>query len=102
MRSSSNGGCVSTQTTCDGTGVGVAIVDSGIYSSHNGFKNSAGDSRIVANVNFTSSSNSNDGYGHGTHVAGLALGSESVNDNAYRGIAPGANIISVKVLVNSP
>jgi hypothetical protein len=42
MRSSSNGGCVSTQTTCDGTGVGVAIVDSGIYSSHNGFKNSGG------------------------------------------------------------
>ena len=60
-------------------------------------------SRIVANVNFTSSTltATNDGYGHGTHVAGLAAGSAGNNSGAYRGAAPNANIISVKVLSDS-
>src|SRR5207253_6163506 len=38
--------------TLDGSGVGVAVLDSGIYAGHNGFK-TAGSSRIVANINFT-------------------------------------------------
>ena len=85
--------------TLDGSGIGVAIVDSGIYAAHNGFKNGA-TSRIVANVNFTNSNinDTADTYGHGTHVAGLAVGSASVSSNAYKGVASNANIISVKVL----
>jgi subtilisin family serine protease len=39
--------------TLDGSGVAIAVLDSGIYASHNSFKNSNGASRIVANVNFT-------------------------------------------------
>ncbi|HXF42689.1 MAG TPA: S8 family serine peptidase, partial [Pyrinomonadaceae bacterium] len=81
----------------DGSGVGIAVLDSGIYGEHNGFKNSAGQSRVVASVNFTDSSNE-DRYGHGTHVAGLAAGNSAIRGGAYRGIAPDANIISVKVL----
>ena len=38
-----------------------------------------------------------DDNGHGTHVAGTAAGMDSV----YRGIAPGANIIAMKVLDSS-
>ncbi|MEP6788515.1 MAG: S8 family serine peptidase, partial [Acidobacteriota bacterium] len=85
--------------TLNGSGVGVAVVDSGIYAAHNGFKNGT-TSRIVANVNFTSPSpnDTGDGYGHGTHVAGLAVGSDGINSGAYRGVAPGASIISVKAL----
>src|SRR6185369_4939451 len=86
--------------TLDGTGVGVAILDSGIYAAHNGFSNSGGVSRIVANVNFAGAqiNQTSDAYGHGTHVAGLAIGSSTYNNAAYRGIAPNAKIISVKVL----
>ena len=88
--------------TLNGSGIGVAVVYSGIYAAHNGFKNGSS-SRIVANVNFTNSNinDTADGYGHGTHVAGLAIGSDGVNSGAYKGIAPGANIISVKALDNN-
>jgi subtilisin family serine protease len=98
MRTTATGGCISTLTRCDGSGVGIAIVDSGIYAAHNGFKDGSGVSRVVASVNFSSSNNLNDNYGHGTHVAGLAAGNSSVSSYAYRGIAPDADIISVKVL----
>jgi len=86
--------------TLDGTGVGIAVLDSGIYAGHNGFKNNAGASRIVANVNFTNANinDTSDGYGHGTHVAGLAAGNSNISSGAYRGVASNANIISVKVL----
>ena len=88
--------------TLNGTGVGVAVLDSGIYAAHNSFKNSAGTSRIVANVNFTTSSTTADNYGHGTHVAGIAAGNSSSNSGAYRGVStPNANIVSVKVLNDS-
>ncbi|MGB7209446.1 MAG: hypothetical protein WBD27_12350, partial [Pyrinomonadaceae bacterium] len=40
--------------TLDGSSIGVAVVDSGIQSTHKGFKN-GGASRVVANVNFTTS-----------------------------------------------
>src|SRR5258708_17819612 len=83
--------------TADGSGVGVEVLDSGIYADHNGFKTD-GTSRIVANVNFTDGSSTNDAYGHGTHVAGLAAGNDGYNNGADRGIANNANIISVKVL----
>ncbi|HTH36906.1 MAG TPA: S8 family serine peptidase, partial [Pyrinomonadaceae bacterium] len=80
----------------DGSGVGIAVLDSGIYLGHNGFKKNF-QSRILANVNFTNSG-LGDAYGHGTHVAGLAVGNDNTRNGAYRGIAPDANLISVKVL----
>ncbi len=88
--------------TLDGSGIGVAVLDSGIQATHKGFKNSGNTSRIIANVNFTNATlnDTTDGYGHGTHVAGLAVGSANNQSGAYRGIAPNANIVSVKVLNN--
>src|ERR1035437_3603537 len=83
--------------TLDGSGVGIAMLDSGIYAAHNGFK-ANGNSRIVANVNFTTSGSTSDGYGHGTHVAGIAGGSGNYQNGVYRGVANNANLISVKVL----
>ncbi len=38
-----------------------------------------------------------DGYGHGTHVAGIIAGNGSSGGGAYIGIAPKAGIVSVKV-----
>ncbi len=39
-----------------------------------------------------------DPYGHGTHVAGIVAGDGSQSKGLYRGIAPGADLVSVRVL----
>ncbi|HEX8346727.1 MAG TPA: S8 family serine peptidase, partial [Actinoplanes sp.] len=38
-----------------------------------------------------------DGYGHGTFMAGLIAASGAASGGAYRGVAPGADLIDVKV-----
>jgi serine protease AprX len=80
-----------------GQGVGIAIIDSGVDAIGDF------DGRLVAAYDFTGSSVlsmllSVDKYGHGTHVAGLAAGSGSASYGRYMGTAPGARIISLKVL----
>src|SRR6185295_1149513 len=39
-----------------------------------------------------------DGYGHGTHVAGIIAGSGYDSGGARRGIAPGAHLVVLKTL----
>jgi serine protease AprX len=79
-----------------GTGVGVAVIDSGITPS-NVFGN-----RIVAFYDFTSGSAvaapPSDQYGHGTHVAGLVGGSGVPSAGVYPGVATNVNLIGLKVL----
>jgi serine protease AprX len=81
-----------------GKGVGVAILDSGI-APH---PDLAG--RIVAAVDFTSGATGGalvppaDPGGHGTHVAGLVGGDGAASGGAYAGVAPGANLIDVRVI----
>ena len=41
-----------TQSGLDGTGVGIAIVDSGIYYNHDSFKNARGAIRVIKSVDF--------------------------------------------------
>lgn len=79
-----------------GRGIGVAIVDSGIYAH----PDLAG--RIVASVDFTTAgggaNTSGDPGGHGTHVAGLVAGDGTASGGAFTGVAPGANLIDVRVI----
>ena len=81
-----------------GHGVGVAIVDSGIYAH----PDIAG--RIVASVDFTATAVANgapvggDPGGHGTHVAGLVAGDGTASGGAFTGVAPGANLVDVRVI----
>ena len=84
----------------DGSGVGIAVLDSGMYTAHNGFKDDNGVSRIVYSQNFINSNAASfgDGYGHGTHVAGIAAGDAARNNGSYRGIARNADIINLRVL----
>jgi subtilisin family serine protease len=82
----------------DGTGIGIAILDSGIDASHKAFLDRSNNVRIVANRDFTGEGRSDDPYGHGTHVASMAAGNGRISNAQYIGVAPNANIINLRVL----
>src|ERR687885_2659549 len=63
------GGTTTTSYTLDGTGIGIAILDSGVDSGHKSFLGSDDRLRIVVNKDFTGEARTDDPYGHGTHVA---------------------------------
>jgi serine protease AprX len=79
----------------DGTGVGIAIIDSGVANWHDDLGANRV-SRFVDFVNFQSAAY--DDYGHGTHVAGIVAGSGYDSGGRRRGIAPGATLLVEKVL----
>ncbi|GAA2062919.1 S8 family serine peptidase [Streptomyces cheonanensis] len=76
----------------DGSGVTIAVLDTGIAADHGDF----GD-RIRGNADFTDEGTA-DTEGHGTHVASIAAGSGDRSDGTYRGVAPGADLLIGKVL----
>jgi subtilisin family serine protease len=85
--------------TIDGTGVTIAILDTGIDASHPDFFFSNGTSKIAGAVSFTGEPTT-DGFGHGTHVASIAAGTGAASAGQYTGVAPGATLLNVKVLDN--
>src|SRR5579859_1501939 len=89
----------------DGTGIGVAVIDSGVNQIFDLTQSGASkNSRIVYSQNFDPLANTtNDLYGHGTHVSGIIAGNGGSStcgncDVTFRGIAPNANIINLRVL----
>nr|MBA3714489.1 S8 family serine peptidase [Pyrinomonadaceae bacterium] len=88
----------STTTTLGGQGVGIAVVDSGVYAAHKSFNNSSGQSRVIHSQDFTGEGRTDDPYGHGTHVASIAAGNGQIASGAYRGVAHNANLINLRVL----
>ena len=85
-------------TSLDGTGVGIAILDSGIDTAHDSFLNRSNAGRVVYSEDFTGEGRTDDPYGHGTHVAALAAGNGRISNAQYTGIAPNANLINLRVL----
>jgi serine protease AprX len=81
-----------------GQGIGVAVLDSGV-NWQTDLYTIMGQNRVVAAVNFHTGYNQTpwDGYGHGSHVAGVIGGNGRSSDGKYIGIAPLSNIINVKV-----
>lgn len=76
-----------------GKGIGVCILDTGIYE-HIDFTG-----RIWAFYDFLAFKRQPyDDNGHGTHVAGLVAGDGTASMGKYRGAAPGCGIIALKVL----
>lgn len=76
-----------------GRGINIYVVDSGVRASHEQFGGRVATGIDVPTLRGTSvvSPPASDCDGHGTHVSGLAAG-------ATVGVAPGARVISVRVL----
>jgi serine protease AprX len=86
-----------------GTGVGVAVIDTGIDGSLSDFSSAGGGhSRVIVSaVDNPKATSATDGYGHGTDVAGIIAGNGNNRADALRGqyvgVAPNANLVSIKV-----
>jgi subtilisin family serine protease len=81
------------QAGLDGTGVKVAVLDTGIDAAH---PDLAG--KIAAAQNFAADAeDALDHVGHGTHVASTIAGSGAASAGKYKGVAPGATLLDGKV-----
>ena len=80
----------------DGTGVDVALIDSGVVP----VGGLAEPGRVIHGPDFSSERRDRhlatlDTFGHGTHVAGLIAGRDAIT--GFASAAPGARLVSVKV-----
>ena len=80
----------------DGSGVIIAVLDSGCQPDHPDLV-----SQIIGGINWTNEDGGDwnrfdDYFGHGTHCAGVAVARH--NQDGIVGVAPGAKILVVKVL----
>ena len=77
----------------DGNGVKVAVLDTGIDTTHPDLAPVVSEAK-----DFSGSGNTDDKAGHGTHVAATVAGSGARSGGRYKGVAPGAEILNAKVL----
>ena len=94
-----------------GAGITVTVIDTGIWPGHEAFKNADGSTRIARFANCVDGTCDDtapaiDDHGHGTHVAGTAVGSSLYNDPTYgyfqeTGVAPEATLTVGKFLSGS-
>jgi len=85
----------------DGSGIGVAIIDSGVGPAHDDLSDGTGQ-RVDRFVDFINGApTAYDDYGHGAHVAGIIAGNGFDSGGARAGVAPGARLTVLKVLDGS-
>lgn len=91
-------------TIATGAGTTIAIVDSGVAGEHPDLVDKLdGAADCVGHDDAPGGcvpGRGSDDAGHGTHVAGIAAAS-SDNGRGIAGVAPGARLLSVRVLANS-
>jgi len=82
----------------DGSGVTVAVVDTGIDAGHPDLDYGE---KVIINLKsdmdgtYTEAEDTDTGSGHGTHCAGTIGGNGDASAGARRGMAPGAGIIGI-------
>ncbi len=82
----------------DGTGVKVAVLDTGIDTTH---PDLAG--KVIASEDFTGAGViGEDLEGHGTHVASTVAGSGAASAGQYVGVAPGVRLLNGRVCLPYP
>ena len=80
----------------DGNGISIAVIDTGVAPHDDLVKPT---NRIVAFVDYINKKDETyDDNGHGTHVAGIIASNGYSSRGKYAGIAPKANILSLKAL----
>jgi serine protease AprX len=95
---------VAWKSSYTGSGVGVAVIDSGV-NKHKDLDGTGwfASSRVAYNQSFLSTGSTADQYGHGTHIAGLIAGNGASSTGSqysqtFKGIAPDAKILNLRVL----
>jgi subtilisin family serine protease len=84
-----------------GSGVTVAVVDTGYWSHPDLDTNASGQSRLLAHYNAISdqmepAGSDTDDSGHGSHVTSVLLSSQQTGSGLYNGVAPDSDLVSVK------
>jgi subtilisin family serine protease len=79
----------------DGTGVTVAVLDTGVDQAHPDLAEQVSETR-----SFVPGEDMTDVVGHGTHVASTVAGTGAASGGRERGVAPGADLAIGKVLDN--
>lgn len=82
------------RTKYTGAGSVIAILDTGVYDKHTDLKG-----QVIYKTSYAGdeSNDTEDAYGHGTHLSGIIAGKNSGNITGLKGIAPDAKIVSVKI-----
>ena len=82
------------QAGYDGSGVTVAVLDTGIDTTHPDLDGG----KVADAANFSADTDTLDHFGHGTHVASIVAGTGEGAPANRRGVAPGASLLNAKVL----
>ncbi|MDQ1631120.1 MAG: serine protease AprX [Frankiaceae bacterium] len=80
-----------------GKGVGVALIDTGVLPVQGLTSGNVVNGPDLSIESQIPALYQKDGYGHGTHMAGIIAGRDDVNGTGFRGIAPDAKLTSIKV-----